>query len=416
MIVCPPVIYPIQIHAIVLEAGRNCLVVADFGLTGYAKKKTAQFHHAEDNEDAMQEKILAAWRKLRPRDSTQRLNILTLTDPVEIRKWIKAGYDEESMLAKAKAAHKHHIPLDKLFKKSSPSSGSRNRKMSSSSLPNSWMKIPPLKLQDLVEQESDMFPKLYRTDDEGHKDKPQSPGEAEPSEFFPKLYRTDDEIKNELTQEESSEGESSHDEDSDIKLSSSLASRDDESSKTAKKPEDLPHSDPVEIVLARANFVLENMEVLPPYHVFFSNSECIAVWCKTGRWSTLQTAVWCSTNSVGALKTSTLTTIGVAATNPLLAPVIAIGGLLWVTAPMLILQKSRVAWEEYTQKMTELFWDWAPPIVYVSAIENWTIILQQKAIQEAPHSIFRVEEVEHLTALPKKDASRTDTVRYSKDN
>jgi hypothetical protein len=31
MIFCPPVIYPIQIHGIVITAGRNCLVVADFG-------------------------------------------------------------------------------------------------------------------------------------------------------------------------------------------------------------------------------------------------------------------------------------------------------------------------------------------------------------------------------------------------
>jgi hypothetical protein len=145
--------------------------------------------------------------------------------------------------------------------------------------------------------------------------------------------------------------------------------------KASAEQDELPHADPKEIVLARANFVLEHMDVLPPYHVFYSNSECIAVWCKTGRWSTLQTAVWCSTNSVGALKTSTLTTIGVAAANPLLAPVIAVGGLIWVSAPMVILQKSRAKWEEATLRMNDLFWSWASPKVFVAAVENWCLRL-----------------------------------------
>ena len=90
--------------------------------------------------------------------------------------------------------------------------------------------------------------------------------------------------------------------------------------------------------------------------------------------------MWCSTNSVAAFKSSALTTIGVAAANPLLAPVIAIGGLVWVSAPMVLLQKSQVKWEEATEKMTRLFWEWAPPVVYVSAVENWTTALQQKEI------------------------------------
>ncbi len=103
--------------------------------------------------------------------------------------------------------------------------------------------------------------------------------------------------------------------------------------------------------------------MLPPYHVFFSNSECIAVWCKTGRWSTLQTAVYLTGHSVGAAKSSTMATIGVAA-----------GGLIWVSAPMVILQKSRKKWDEATMKLTPLFWEWAPPEVFVAAIENWSDI------------------------------------------
>lgn len=357
MIVCPPVIYPIQIHAIVLEAGRNCLVVVDFGLTGYAKKKDAHFHHAEDNDEAVQQQILAAFRKLRPTDSTQRLNILTLTDQTEIRKWFKAGYDEESMLAKAKAASgHHHIPLDKIGKMFKKRDGATRKRLDST---DSSRSSPSKELR------------FYRTDAEVEQEsqaKERNGGDT--PKGSPSLGDKRDSIHS----------VSSSDGNQEIPQPPSTEDQEDDAEKarrqSAKQLEALPHSDPVDIVLARANFCLENMHLLPPYHVFFSNSECIAVWCKTGRWSTLQTAVWCSTNSVGAFKTSTLTTIGVAAANPLLAPVIAIGGLLWVSAPMLILQKSRAVWEEHTRTMTDLFWDSAPPMVFVSAIENWTTILR----------------------------------------
>jgi len=247
MIVCPPVIYPIQIHGIVLTAGRNCVVVADFGLTGYGRKTGQEFHHADD--DKVNERnfnmVLARWRKLRPNQQDQRLNIVTLTDPFEIRKWFRAGYGEESMLGSKKNIPKH---LSILFER----------------------------------------------------------------------------------------------------------------------------QDPDELVLARANFLLEHMEVLPPYHVFYSNSECIAVWCKVGRWATLQTAVWATCTSVGGAKSATAMTLGVAAAHGLLAPIVAAAGLMYVSAPMMILKKSKEKWEETTMKMTNLFWESADPSIFVAAIITWS--------------------------------------------
>jgi hypothetical protein len=42
---------------------------------------------------------------------------------------------------------------------------------------------------------------------------------------------------------------------------------------------ELPRSDPAVLVLARTRFILEHgEEILPPYHIINSNSECIAVW------------------------------------------------------------------------------------------------------------------------------------------
>ncbi|MGK3752805.1 MAG: hypothetical protein ACI8RD_005111 [Bacillariaceae sp.] len=47
-------------------------------------------------------------------------------------------------------------------------------------------------------------------------------------------------------------------------------------------------SDPVGIVLARVSFIMQHPEQLPDYHVVHANCECVAFWCKTGKWSTLQ--------------------------------------------------------------------------------------------------------------------------------
>ena len=42
------------------------------------------------------------------------------------------------------------------------------------------------------------------------------------------------------------------------------------------------------IVVARAIFLLHNPKLIPPYHLLKSNCECVAVWCKTGNFSSLQ--------------------------------------------------------------------------------------------------------------------------------
>jgi hypothetical protein len=306
MIVVPPVIYPIQIHGIVLEAGRNCVVVADFGLTGYSRQQGNEFHHVDDTH-SMTEAVLAAFKKLRPTQQDQRLHILTLIDPKEIRKWTKAGYDQDSFLYQAK----HHA---KAFEKVS-----------------SW------------------FGKMRINKSSHHNDDSQS-------SYTETSYEGDHPV---------------------VKITDTAESSPKSHYKTKQANQVLPQSDPPEIVLERAHFLLEHMNVLPPYHVFYSNSECIAVWCKTGRWSTLQTAVFLSTNSVGAAKSSTLATLGVAAANPLLAPVVALGGLIWITAPMYILKKSREQWQLITEYMTDVFWSAASAKVFVAAIQHWSGLVQK---------------------------------------
>jgi len=296
-------------------------VIADFGLTGYGRKKGQAFNHA-DAASRHDNIILQQWRKLRPNDITQRLNIVTLTDPTEIRKWFKADY-----LYKEYAFEK-----SKRKQKAKESKRNKQRMMWTS------MRSTTKKKKSTTRQH----------EENGEEDQ---------------QHDSHDEHEQDHTHDNHEQDQQDH-------------------------HHDLPKSDPVDIVLARCHFLLENETFLPPYHVFYSNSECIAVWCKTGRWSTLQTAVWCATNSVGAAKTSTLTTIGMAAASHIfLAPVVAVGGLLWVSAPMVILKKSREKWEEATKKLTQVFWEWAPPAIYVVAIEHWSGLVVVPTAQQLKEDI-----------------------------
>ena len=58
-------------------------------------------------------------------------------------------------------------------------------------------------------------------------------------------------------------------------------------------------SDPVGLVLARVNFIMQHPEELPDYHVVNANCECVAFWCKTGNWSTLQASSFFELTAAG---------------------------------------------------------------------------------------------------------------------
>jgi len=150
-----------------------------------------------------------------------------------------------------------------------------------------------------------------------------------------------------------------------------------ESENKPKTWKDLPRSDPATLVLARTRFILEHGEnVLPPYHIINSNSECIAVWCKTGRWSTLQASVFLHSTAIGHAKSATALTLGVAATNPWLIPAFATVGIAAVGTPWLFLKVANDKWQEATRDLTEKFWLQADNEVYVECIEKWSNLEQ----------------------------------------
>lgn len=164
----------------------------------------------------------------------------------------------------------------------------------------------------------------------------------------------------------------------------------------------LPKSDPATMVLARLRFLLSNPSLLPPHHILFCNSECIAVWCKTGRWSTLQASIFLHSTAAGNLKsaatiafgvgTSTVTTtvpasgiagwfgftttstVGLLSVNPWLVPILAGYGIVAVGTPLIMYQQSKKKWEETTNLLNEEFWSKADADVYVEAIQSWSAL------------------------------------------
>jgi hypothetical protein len=134
----------------------------------------------------------------------------------------------------------------------------------------------------------------------------------------------------------------------------------------------LPRSDPAVLVLARTLFILEHGEsILPPYHILNSNSECIAVWCKTGRWSTFQASVFLHSSAIGYGKSAIGLTIGAAATQPWLIPAFATVGFAAVGTPWLLLKVANDKWNEATNDLTDKFWMQAKPEVFVECINKW---------------------------------------------
>lgn len=152
------------------------------------------------------------------------------------------------------------------------------------------------------------------------------------------------------------------------------------------------------MVRARVQFLQEHSELLPPYSVVQSNCECVAVWCKTGTWGTLQATSWLSVTAAGQAK-SAATLAGVAtttqvtapaaglwgwlgytthaslaATQPYLLPAILAYGVVTVGTPALWLLHAKKKWKNLTIKLNESFWESAVdhPDIFVDNITHWS--------------------------------------------
>ena len=342
-----PIAWPIQIHGIVLEAGRNCVIIADFGMTAQVDGKTVKISEQEEIVDENHE-IIGAASKFRSKEK-QRLNVKVLTDKAELRKWTKINYGRNVFDLSAGGTFGQ---LKKWFRKPLKSVSNAHLIAGNNAISDKEWLDEAVKCKDtpMVSMASIVAPPVFSIE-------AIAPNDYSPSQDS--LLRTSIEMIHSLEQEI---------QDDDNKALVSL-----ESPKMDQSLEKLPKSDPTKIVLARTNFLLEfGEDILPPYHLFYSNSECIAVWCKTGRWSTLQAAIFLHSTAIGNAKSATVVTIGVAATHMVLLPVLAVGGLAMVTAPWIILKRCKEKWEEATSHLNDGFWAWAEPEVFVAAIECWS--------------------------------------------
>lgn len=178
----------------------------------------------------------------------------------------------------------------------------------------------------------------------------------------------------------------------------------------------LPSSDPSKLVLARLRFLLEYGEevfppaavckdqlenkkdpptLLPPHHLLYANSECIAVWIKTGHWSTLQGSIFLHSSTVGNVKqTATLamflssqtsivpasglwgwlggtTTVSLFTAQPWVVPALVGGGMVYIGLPTMLLWKAKGRWSETEKKLNDGFWSVADNDTIVELVRHW---------------------------------------------
>jgi hypothetical protein len=323
--------YPVQVHGIVLSVGPELVTIVDCGLTSVKRAdKVGKF-----DEDC---KIKSKYKGRR------RMNVLTLVDEKEIKKWRKVHYGEECELRVHSTSSQPQLDDDD--------------------------ELPSAEEQSTSEQHHLEY------------EEEQSISQLEtPSQNNTTSAQT------QLKSEESPE-----------KAGTSLR---------------LPKSDPPTLVLARLRFLLEYGEgddkcnkntdnrnarppLLPPHHLFYANSECIAVWIKTGHWSTLQASVFLHSSTVGNVKqTATLamylssqtvtvpaagiwgffggtTTVSLFAAQPWLVPALVGGGMVYVGLPSIVLWRAKSQWANTEKTLNAAFWESVDPAIIVKLIQTWS--------------------------------------------
>lgn len=343
-------IYPVQVHGIVLSAGAEIVTIVDFGASTAKSQKNNEATESQELEEMIDQEdqamVQACEEHRKEHLGADRIHIITLTDEKEINRWKKVNYGEELKKQKDWRWWKN---------------GEENEKNSTLTTESSG-EMPQ---DDVRDTSTDTVDSGIPNSTELHPKKP--------SNWWSACRGVKTEDAKEDTKAEIGE----------------------------KKPA-LPKSDPEHLVLSRVRFLLTNPQELPPHHILFSNSECIAVWCKTGRWSTLQASIFLYSTAAGNLKTmilsssgaaaattsvtvpasgiagwfgmTTTTTVSLLSVQPWLIPVLAGYGLIAVGTPILLAKKAKERWEEATAQLNDAFWSNAESDVYVEAIKSWSIL------------------------------------------
>lgn len=161
-------------------------------------------------------------------------------------------------------------------------------------------------------------------------------------------------------------------------------------------------SDPIGKVLARVDFIVRNPHILPDYHVVNANCECVAVWCKTGRWMTLQASSMLEMTMAGNLKSSatlsasavastvsvqvpahglwgwlgytTTTQVSLLSVHPVIIPALAGYAVISIGAPVALYTMAQKQWKLTTERLQAAFWEHAmeDPHAFAECMVHWS--------------------------------------------
>jgi hypothetical protein len=159
---------------------------------------------------------------------------------------------------------------------------------------------------------------------------------------------------------------------------------------------------PVGLILARVHFILEHPELLPDYHVIHANCECVAFWCRTGVWSSLQGSTFLELTTAGQVKSSvtlataaataqatvtvpsaglwgwfgytTTTTVSWLSLHPMAIPGIACYAALTIGVPAVYYASAHTAWKKTSARLNDAFWEKAldRPEVFAECVTHWS--------------------------------------------
>eukprot|EP00521_Asterionellopsis_glacialis_P016168 CAMPEP_0195293826 /NCGR_PEP_ID=MMETSP0707-20130614/13454_1 /TAXON_ID=33640 /ORGANISM="Asterionellopsis glacialis, Strain CCMP134" /LENGTH=533 /DNA_ID=CAMNT_0040354631 /DNA_START=20 /DNA_END=1621 /DNA_ORIENTATION=- len=133
------------------------------------------------------------------------------------------------------------------------------------------------------------------------------------------------------------------------------------------------------LVIARVRYMLDNPHCMPEYHMVAANGECAAVWCRIGRWCTLQGSSILHIMFIG--QAGSAVAGGVVASNmcfwapmpgfwgsvgywwyvpatvayPILVPVLIGFGMVSLV-PLEVLRRYRKKWQQLSVKLNTDFW------------------------------------------------------------
>ncbi|KAL7553786.1 hypothetical protein ACHAWF_017117 [Thalassiosira exigua] len=359
--------YPIQVHGIVFSAGPDFVTIVDCGLAsddGLDKAGNFELQNGK-NRKAVR----------------RRMNVLTLDDEKEIKKWTKIRYGEEVTLKVHSTNEEMHRHVNENnIHEESPTDAAANIEES----PSAGLEME--EVEQCVQAKIKPSPEKSRTT-----------SSAKSSWWS---WSNKDTGSQSTTEPETKSAEQF------------------DQKKTPQKLR-LPKEDPSVLVLARLRFLLEygggpfpppmgedtnhdskakkpRPNLLPPNHLLYANSECIAVFCKTGRWSTLQASIFLHSSTVGnAKQTATLamflsaqtvtvpatgfwgffggtTTVGLFTAQPWLVPALVGGGMVYIGLPTLMLWKAKEIWADTEKRLNDAFWSMYNTDLIVELVRSWS--------------------------------------------